>query len=127
VVLRAEDGHDECTVPFSNSTDRNACLADHDFPPELEESEVVNDDAEDEDRSTRTVSGEIGRTRRYRGRRPHYVSLHYPELRSLHSDCEWRDRDSEDRHGHSELIKLGAAGAGKSGKIGDSLYHSLYQ
>jgi hypothetical protein len=81
VVLRAEDGHDECTVRFSNSTDRNTCLADHDFPPELEESEVVNDDAED-------------------------------------SDCEWRDRDSADRHGHPELIKLGAAGAGKSGKIG---------
>jgi hypothetical protein len=30
-------------------------------------------------------------------------------------DCERRDRH---RHGHSELIKLGAAGAGKSGKIG---------
>ena len=81
VVLRAEDDRDECTGRFSNSTDRKTCLADHDFPPELEESEVVNDDAED-------------------------------------SDCEWRDRDSADRHGHPELIKLGAAGAGKSGKIG---------
>ena len=30
-------------------------------------------------------------------------------------DCERRDRD---RHRHNELIKLGAAGAGKSGKIG---------
>ena len=30
-------------------------------------------------------------------------------------DCEKRDRD---RHRHSELFKLGAAGAGKSGKIG---------
>ena len=30
-------------------------------------------------------------------------------------DCARRDRD---RHRHSELIKLGAAGAGKSGKIG---------
>ena len=33
-------------------------------------------------------------------------------------DCERTDRDSADRHRHSELINLGAAGAGKSGKMG---------
>ncbi len=33
-------------------------------------------------------------------------------------DCERQDRDSVDRHRHSELIKLGAVGTGKSGKIG---------
>ena len=75
VVLRAEDDHDEVTLPFSNSTDVNTCLAGYDFPPDLVELEVD-------------------------------------------SDCERRDRDSTDRHRHSELIKLGAAGAGKSGKIG---------
>ena len=44
-------------------------------------------------------------------------------------DWERKDRDSADRHRHSELVKLGAAGAGKSGKIGvcfttGLLYHS---
>jgi hypothetical protein len=33
-------------------------------------------------------------------------------------DCERTDRDSADRRRHSELINLGAAGAGKCGKIG---------
>jgi hypothetical protein len=33
-------------------------------------------------------------------------------------DCWRRDRDSADKRRHSELINLGAAGAGTSGNIG---------
>jgi hypothetical protein len=89
-------------------------VEDKDFPPELEVLEkVVNvHDMQVVNDDDAQEDQEDDCERRGRDRHGH------SELIKLGAAGAGKDQDSADRHRHSELIKLGAAGAGKSGKIG---------